>query len=375
MGICTRLKMSKTLESCSATPPHSPPPPTPPSKTSPESSPKIEPPAGFHYLINDELPLVPTWKPSFASSEKVDDDKAWTSGASPALKNEDAERPLWANNKTKNRRISLQLPTICHELSEKDADDLLPIASPTSARPSPDKLYYPGKAKSLEGIALRSFCLGIVLTLSVTAVAAILTFTSSPLWRVPFFFATLATFHFLEFWTTAKYNTQEAKVESFLLTSNWPMYFIAHSSATVECLLTKSLWPNRSWAPWHTGHILLLIGLLLVLIGQFVRATAMMQLGTNFNHIVQDRKRTGHELITSGIYGVFRHPSYFGFFWWGIGTQIVLGNPICFVAYLAVLWRFFSTRIRTEETHMANFFGQDFVEYKKRVPTMIPFVR
>ncbi|KAI0128917.1 Isoprenylcysteine carboxyl methyltransferase family-domain-containing protein [Xylariales sp. AK1849] len=247
--------------------------------------------------------------------------------------------------------------------------------SPMSARPSPDKLYFPGRAKSLEGIALRSFCLGITLALSLVTVVTSLLFTPSPLWRVPFFFAALSTFHFLEFWTTAKYNTSEAKIESFLLTSNWPMYAIAHTSATVECLFTKLIWPTRSLAPLYTGNILLMIGLILVIVGQFVRATAMMQLGTNFNHIVQERRKTGHELVTSGIYGVMRHPSYFGFFYWGIGTQMVLGNPICFVAYAVILWRFFSSRIKAEETYMGRFFGEDLIQYKKRVPTMIPFVR
>lgn len=33
-------------------------------------------------------------------------------------------------------------------------------------------------------------------------------------------------------------------------------------------------------------------------------------------------KRPGHELVTSGIYSWSRHPSYAGFFWWAVGTQV-----------------------------------------------------
>jgi protein-S-isoprenylcysteine O-methyltransferase len=339
----------------------------------PPSSAKGEPPSGFRYLMTEKDKTPPSpWTPSFSSSEKIDEDEAWSSGAFQGPKAEDQGPPGWATSK--GRRISLQLPAI---RQVKDADDLLPIASPLSARPSPDKIYAPGRSKSLEGIAIRSFCLGITLALSVVAVVSTLLFTSSPLWRVPFFFAALSTFHFLEFWTTAKYNTKEAKIESFLLTSNWPMYFIAHTSATLECFFTKLIWPNRSWAPLYTGHILLLIGLILVFVGQFVRATAMMQAGPSFNHIVQDRKKADHEMVTTGIYGVMRHPSYFGFFYWGIGTQLVLGNPICFVAYAFLLWKFFSSRIKMEEYQMQRqgFFGENYAEYKKRVPTMIPFIR
>lgn len=42
----------------------------------------------------------------------------------------------------------------------------------------------------------------------------------------------------------------------------------------------------------------------------------------------------------------FRHPSYAGFFYWALGTQLVLQNPISFLGFLIVLWRFFSQRIR-----------------------------
>ncbi|ORY69724.1 isoprenylcysteine carboxyl methyltransferase [Pseudomassariella vexata] len=242
-----------------------------------------------------------------------------------------------------------------------------------SARISPDKPYFPGQPKSLEGIALRSFWLGIALALSAVATFSTLLFSSSPLWRLPFFWGALSTFHFLEFWTTAKYNTRQANIDSFLLTANWPLYAIAHASASIECLLTKLLWTSRSWAPLYIGHILLLLGLMLVFIGQLIRATSMMQLGTSFNHIVQHKKNDDHVLMTTGIYGVMRHPSYFGFFWWGIGTQLVLGNPICFLGYTIVLWKFFSGRIKVEEKFLAKMFD-DYVEYKKRVPTRIPFI-
>ena len=70
--------------------------------------------------------------------------------------------------------------------------------------------------------------------------------------------------------------------------------------------------------------------------------------GSNFNHIVQSEKKSDHVLVTEGVYAYLRHPSYFGFFWWGIGTQIVLGNVFCLVGYTVVLWRFFRRRIESK---------------------------
>ncbi|KAI0476817.1 putative isoprenylcysteine carboxyl methyltransferase [Xylaria cf. heliscus] len=239
----------------------------------------------------------------------------------------------------------------------------------------PDTAYLPGQPKSLEGIAIRSFCLGGALAFSVATMASTLLFTASPLWRLPFFVGALSTFHFLEFWTTAKYNTSVASIDSFLLTANWPGYAIAHVAASLECLLTKLLFPNRAWAPFYSGHILLLLGFTLVLVGQAARSIAMIQAGPSFNHKIQRKKKDDHELVTTGVYSFLRHPAYFGFFYWGVGTQLVMGNPICFIAYVMVLWRFFASRIRSEERDLVRFFEDDYVDYKKRVGTGIPFIR
>lgn len=257
-------------------------------------------------------------------------------------------------------------------------DTLLPTLSPAAQSHfeaySPDRPYFPGGTKSLAGIALRAFCLGAALAVGLVATLATLLLTKSPLWRLPFFLVALATFHFLEFWTTAAYNTREAEVSSFLLTANWPAYAIAHTAAAVECLVTNVFFPDRQWAPFHLGTLTMVLGLALVVVGQVVRSAAMVQAGPSFNHIVQQTQKREHILVTTGIYGSLRHPSYFGFFWWGLGTQLAMGNVVCFVAYAAVLWRFFSTRVRHEEMFLVKFFGEEYVDYRKKVGTKIPFV-
>lgn len=239
---------------------------------------------------------------------------------------------------------------------------------------SPLKPFFAGQPKSLSGIALRAFCLGMAFSAGSVATAAVALLTDSPLWRVPFFLLALSGFHFLEFWTTAARNTPAAGVESFLLTANWPAYAIAHAAAFAECAFVGALFPGRSWAPLGSGPLLLGLGLAMVAIGQAVRSVAMLQAGVSFNHNIQTRKAASHALVTTGIYAWLRHPSYFGFFYWGLGTQLVLGNVVCFCAYAAVLWSFFSRRIRVEETRLVDFFQDDYVEYRKRVGTVLPFI-
>ncbi|KAK7750704.1 farnesyl cysteine-carboxyl methyltransferase [Diatrype stigma] len=345
----TEMSTSADTPPSSSSPPSSPPPPPPPPPSS-SSPPGLTPIRSFVPLLHEP--------------------------------NEDEEDVSWATGFSSRRR-SLAHLAINTRASDKTADNLLPLLSPVAQareqNTSPDKPYFPGQPKSLEGIALRAFGLGAALALSLVAMVLVLALTSSPLWRLPFFVGALSTFHFLEFWTTAKYNTPQATVAAFLLTANWPAYAIAHTAASLECLLTKLLCPggllgNRSWAPYFTGHAVLLLGFALVVGGQFIRSAAMVQAGQSFNHIVQHRKRDSHSLVTTGIYAKLRHPSYFGFFWWGIGTQLVLGNVVCLVAYTVVLWKFFSSRVKHEEAYLIRFFGDDYVEYKKKVPTMMPFI-
>lgn len=76
------------------------------------------------------------------------------------------------------------------------------------------------------------------------------------------------------------------------------------------------------------------VGLLMVIFGDCLRKAAMLTAGSNFNHIVQNEKSDTHTLVTSGVYGWFRHPSYVGWFYWSIGTQVpYIIRPGAFVVY------------------------------------------
>ena len=214
------------------------------------------------------------------------------------------------------------------------------------------------------GLSIRAFVLG--LTFGTSLVTTILiAFHGHPLWRLPFFFAVLSLFHWLEFQVTAIYNPTVATISAFLLSQNGSAYNIAHTLASLECLMRytdikvlnislegilSAYAPERirtlgtTFASFH--NLWLALGFTLLVSGQVIRTIAMARAGSNFNHTVQMRKKQGHVLVTDGIYAWLRHPSYFGFFWWGLGTQVVLNNTICLAGYIVVLWRFFDHRIR-----------------------------
>lgn len=202
------------------------------------------------------------------------------------------------------------------------------------------------ESNELVGVALRAQVLGCVLGASLLGTIGLGVVWHSAYARVCLFLALLALFHSLEFHITARYNPRAATASAFLL-QNGKAYNVAHGSAFAEAILGWALWPNwrLSTQTW-LGFCWLATGLVLVGMGQVVRSVGMAQAGSNFSHLVQSQKSTDHVLVTHGIYGLLRHPSYFGFFWWGLGTQMLLGNWVCFGAYAVVLWRFFRHRIQ-----------------------------
>ena len=75
--------------------------------------------------------------------------------------------------------------------------------------------------------------------------------------------------------------------------------------------------------------------------GHIFRLGVFISAKSNFHNKVQFFKTENHTLVTSGIYKFSRHPSYFGFFMFVVGSQIILGNMICMVWHAIVLWNFF----------------------------------
>ncbi|KAI0650747.1 ICMT-domain-containing protein [Trametes meyenii] len=186
--------------------------------------------------------------------------------------------------------------------------------------------------------------------------------------QLGFYLAAWSAFHWGEFAVTAGWNRDKCSVDSFLL-ENGAFYHIAHSIALLEYLVTLYFKPQWKQQPYVTP-----IGVVVTIIGQALRSTAMIHAASNFSHTLAFRKAEGHVLVTNGIYRWFRHPSYAGFFYWALGTQLVLRNPISFVFFAGVLWRFFHQRIRAEEAYLIRFFGDDYRNYRRSVGTRIPFV-
>lgn len=223
---------------------------------------------------------------------------------------------------------------------------------------------------------LIGFTCGFTFSIVLLTVLLIATEALSPTWLQFFFLIShwslylfsLSVFHFLEFFVTSVYQPNTLSYES---------YIVNHSTSYTVAILASVIefWSEYLFFGYKKNQLWLIIfGGILVTFGQVVRTIAMSTCGENFSHQIMQDKSPSHKLVTHGIYAWFRHPSYLGWFWWCVGTQILLCNPFCTVTYAVVAWCFFKERIDFEERVLLKSYGQEYEMYSKHTYIGIPFI-
>lgn len=158
---------------------------------------------------------------------------------------------------------------------------------------------------------------------------------------------------------------------------SWP-YVLAMAAAVVEYLVESVLvsrWnylrhlhspsPSPSLALFR--NTVTATGFFLVACGEALRKAAMLTAAQAFTHDLARKREKDHRLVTTGVYSLMRHPGYAGFAVWAVGTQLVLRNAFCSVAFSLAVSRFMRERVRAEEALLMGFFGVEYERYSKRV--------
>lgn len=147
-------------------------------------------------------------------------------------------------------------------------------------------------------------------------------------------------------------------------------YLLAMILSFIEYFVEILLFPGWKECWWISN-----LGLAMVIVGEIIRKSAIITAGSAFTHLIKIHHEEHHELVTHGVYGFVRHPGYCGFLIWAVGTQIMLCNPVSTVGFAVVVWRFFADRIPYEEFFLRQFFGSQYEEYARQVPSGVPFVK
>ena len=141
--------------------------------------------------------------------------------------------------------------------------------------------------------------------------------TTNTTWNMfGWYLVTLAFFHLSEYILTALYNYGSLSIDSFILNHSREYHF-AIAASVAEFCIEALLIPNIKSST--ISRFVSFIGLILVMFGEGFRKLAMITAKSNFSHIVQYQKVSGHQLVRHGVYSISRHPSYFGWFCWSVG--------------------------------------------------------
>ncbi len=114
------------------------------------------------------------------------------------------------------------------------------------------------------------------------------------------------------------------------------------------------------------------VGLLLTVTGLYICIIARKTLGDNWTNAYEYQVKPRHELITSGIYSVIRHPIYLGLTLMLIGGEMVAGS-LLFISFFAFFLVFYVQGKREEKLFLSHF-GKRYAEYMNRTKMLIPQV-
>jgi protein-S-isoprenylcysteine O-methyltransferase Ste14 len=133
-----------------------------------------------------------------------------------------------------------------------------------------------------------------------------------------------------------------------------------------------------AWLPAYTdridlwtidGDVTRWLGVVLYVAGGALRIYPVFMLGRRFSGLVAIQR--DHRLLTTGIYGVIRHPSYLGMLILAAGWALAFRSGIGLLL-TALLLPPLLARIRAEEALLHAQFGAEYDAYRARTARMIP---
>jgi protein-S-isoprenylcysteine O-methyltransferase Ste14 len=117
------------------------------------------------------------------------------------------------------------------------------------------------------------------------------------------------------------------------------------------------------------GDAIRWLGVVLFAIGGALRIWPIYVLGNRFSGLVAIQR--GHQLVTTGVYGAIRNPSYAGLLLNCIGWSLAFRSGVGLIM-TALLVPPLLSRIRSEEALLASHFGAEYDAYRKHTSRLIP---
>lgn len=139
---------------------------------------------------------------------------------------------------------------------------------------------------------------------------------------------------------------------------------------TISFTVAFNLAHFGKWGPLN--YFLWLAGVLLYFAGLILRWLTIIQLKKAFTVDVAINK--DHNLKTDGLYCLVRHPSYLGILLITSGISLGMNSLLSFVIVTVPIFFAILYRVRIEEKLLTEEFGEEYVNYSKKVKRLIPFI-
>jgi len=178
-------------------------------------------------------------------------------------------------------------------------------------------------------------------------------------YQIEIYLISLCIYHISEYINSLIYHFNKLDWSCYLIDQSWE-WFLALFLSIIEYFIEIFFLNFKT-----KTYIIFNIGMFFIIFGHFLRISALFTCKTNFEYLVQYTRQKGHKLVKNGVYKIFRHPSYVGFYLWAVGTQIMMCNIICIVGFIVALYVFFKERIEEEEIYLVAFFGEEYLNYRK----------
>ena len=133
-------------------------------------------------------------------------------------------------------------------------------------------------------------------------------------------------------------------------------------------------WFDNGWLAtriFPRSESLVLGGAVVTIAGMLFCIWARLILGSNWSGSVTIKEN--HELVRRGPYQIVRHPIYTGILLGLLGTAFVYGTTRAFIGVLVcglALW----IKSQTEEQFMVQQFGEQYIQYRREVRALIPYI-
>jgi protein-S-isoprenylcysteine O-methyltransferase Ste14 len=128
-------------------------------------------------------------------------------------------------------------------------------------------------------------------------------------------------------------------------------------------------WTDRVGFWTIDGDTVRWLGVALTAIGGALRLAPVFILGDRFSGLVAIQP--GHALVTNGLYGVIRHPSYLGLLLGALGWALAFRSGVG-VLLAVLLIPPVIARIHSEEALLREQFGAQYDGYRSRTSRLVP---